>query len=50
LKGKLSQRVDFGTKGSILEMKEVYEEVEADNDDIERPAANERQKKRQKKC
>ena len=59
LKGKLSQRVDFGTEGGILEIsdndgdeveaEEVCEEVEADNDDIERPAANKRRKKRQKK-
>jgi hypothetical protein len=50
LKGKLSQRVYFGTEGGILEISDNDgEEVEADNDDIERPAANKRQPKRSKK-
>lgn len=53
MKGQLSQRVDLGTKGGILETdveaEEVCEEVEIDNNDIERSTVNERQQKRPKR-
>jgi hypothetical protein len=58
LKGGLSQRVDFGTQGGILEIpdndgdeveaEEIGQEVEAGDDEIERRAVNKCQPKRQK--